>query len=95
MKPRRMLAFLLSLLLVFSSLPPASAAVGTGWDDDCRGNPVVDQSGNKVYGRHNWVLRSSTPGETCTSKGTGSYRCSYCGTSATHETEAPGHDWAP
>ena len=95
MKPRRMLAFLLSLLLVFSSLPPASAAVGTGWDDDCRGNPVVDQSGNKVYGRHNWVLRSSTPGETCTSKGTGSYRCSYCGASATHETEAPGHDWAP
>lgn len=85
---RRAATLLLALALLFGLTPAALAAVGTGWDDDCRGNPSGDG-----YGRHNWVKQSEVPGNGCTSPGTATYRCANCGANATRETKAPGHKW--
>ena len=91
MKRRKLTAILLALALFLTLLPAAAlAAVGPGWDDDCRGNPIA---GGEGFGRHNWVKQSETPGKNCTSKGTATYSCSYCGAQATRETKAPGHKW--
>ena len=94
MKQRRFIAVVLVLTLLLGLLPAAAlAAVGTGWDDDCRGNKQMDTLGNVTYGQHDWVKQSETPGSSCTIKGTAEYRCSYCGANATRETKAPGHKW--
>ena len=85
----RLLACVLALLLLFGELPVAAAAIGTGWDDDCRANPVTPAS----YGKHKWVLQSEAPGNTCTSPGIGFYRCAHCGATVTHGTSVPGHKW--
>ena len=89
MKHRRLIAIILTLTLLLDLIPSALAAVGTGWDDDCRGNKQMDTLGNVIYGQHDWVQRSETPGSSCTSKGTAEYRCSYCGANVTRATKAP------
>ena len=93
MKHWRRIAIILTLTLLLDLIPSALAAVGTGWDDDCRGNKQMDTLGNVTYGQHDWVKRSETPGSSCTSKGTAEYRCAYCGANATREIKAPGHKW--
>ena len=91
MKHRRIPIILLTLALLLTLLPAtALAAAGTGWNDDCRGNPTPSSS---EYGKHNWVKQSEKAGKSCTSKGTAVYTCSYCGATATRETKAPGHKW--
>ena len=86
---KRWMTLLLTLAMLLTLLPTtALAAVGTGWNDDCRGNP----SGNG-YGKHNWVKQSEVPGNGCTYPGVAGYRCAYCGANATRETSAPGHSW--
>lgn len=90
MKLRKRIAIALAMVLLLSLLPQAVfAGVGTGWNDQCRGNP------NSVgtYGNHNWVKQWERSGSDCTSKGRAGYRCSYCGASIERETSAPGHSW--
>jgi len=87
----RLLACVLALLLALGEIPVAVAAtsIGTGWDDDCRGNVVTPTS----YGKHKWVLQFEDQGNSCTSPGVGVYNCAYCGATTTHPTSAPGHKW--
>ncbi|MBQ6595664.1 MAG: peptidoglycan-binding protein [Clostridia bacterium] len=95
MKKVKLISFILTLVLLLGLVPSSAfAAVGTGWNDDCRGHRVQgDTPGTIVYGKHDWVKKSETPGSSCTAKGTATYRCSYCGANATRETKAPGHKW--
>ena len=88
---QRFLACVLALLLALGEIPVAVAAtsIGTGWDDDCRGNAVTPTS----YGKHKWVLQFEDQGNSCTSPGVGVYNCAYCGATTTHPTSAPGHKW--
>ena len=88
MKHRRITAITLALALLLSLMPSALAAVGTDWNDECRGNPSGDG-----YGKHNWVKQDEVPGNNCTSPGIAFFRCSYCGASASQDTSAPGHNW--
>ena len=88
MKRLKIASVLLILALLLGLVPSALAAVGTGWKDDCRMNPKGDG-----YGKHNWVKQWEEAGSSCTSKGTATYRCSYCGASTTRETRASGHRW--
>ena len=92
---KRQLACALALLFILSVVPvTALAAVGTGWNDDCRAHRVKgDTQGSVVYGKHDWVMQSETPGASCTSRGVAVYRCSYCGASAQRETAEFGHAW--
>ena len=93
MKFRRITALTLVLLLMLGLMTTASAAVGSGWKDDCPENIKADAMGVAQHGKHNWVKQSETPGNNCTSKGTAHYVCSYCSASITRETKAPGHKW--
>ncbi len=93
MMHKRIIAILLALVLLLGLMPSALAKVGTGWDDDCRGNKKQDKQGNVTYGEHDWEKQSETPGSSCTSKGTATYHCSKCGANITRETKAPGHKW--
>lgn len=93
MKRRRILAILLTFTLLLGLVPTALAAVGTGWNDNCRANRQTDKQGNVTYGKHKWVKKSETAGKSCTSKGTAEYRCSLCGAKAVRSTKAPGHKW--
>ncbi len=96
MKQYRRIAFVLALIMLLGVVPASvQAAVGTGWNDDCRGHRVDSGTlGTIAYGKHNWVKQSETPGNTCTSPGIASYQCSYCGANATKQTAAPGHKWS-
>ena len=53
---RRAATLLLALALLLGLTPAALAAVGTGWDDDCRGNPSGDG-----FGKHKWVKEWEDP----------------------------------
>ena len=55
MKFRRITAIVLILLMLLGLIPAAFAAVGTGWNDDCRGNVKQNVTGVAEYGKHNWV----------------------------------------
>lgn len=82
------------MVLLLGLMPTTSfASVGTGWNDDCRGNTTYTNTGTVLYGKHNWVKQFEDPGNTCTSPGVAGYRCSYCGANATRDTAAPGHQW--
>lgn len=90
MKHPEKTAIVLALVLMLSLLPQAAlAAVGTGWNDDCRGNPTVVGT----YGKHNWIKDWETPGADCTSPGKAGYHCSYCGARIERDTQAGGHTW--
>ena len=93
MKHLRLTAIILALSLLLGLLPTALAAGGAGWNDDCPENYQADEFGTYKPGKHNWVKQSETPGKTCTSAGTATYKCSYCGARITRETKAPGHKW--
>ena len=94
MKTRRILALVLTLTVLLMGLAPtALASVGSGWNDECRGNKSMDAYGNVKYGKHDWVKLTEDPGSSCTSKGVAVYRCSQCGANATRETKAPGHKY--
>ncbi|MBQ6594974.1 MAG: peptidoglycan-binding protein [Clostridia bacterium] len=93
MKLRRMTALVLAAALLLALLPAALAAAGGGWNDECIENRKVDAYGTYTYGKHNWVKVSETPGSSCTSKGTATYRCSYCSATVKRDTKAPGHKW--
>ena len=92
MKLRKIMAILLALLLAADALP-ALAAVGTGWDDECRMHVLGKLNMGVIYGKHAWALKSAVPGNTCTSEGEGTYQCSYCGVRIKHPTKAQGHKW--
>ena len=88
MKIKRLIAVFIALLLLLGTLPTAAlAAVGAGWDDDCRGNPSGDG-----YGKHKWVKEWEDP-TGCTSPMYVGYTCAYCGASTSREAKAPGHKW--
>ncbi len=94
MKLKRAMAILLTMMLLAGFMPTALASVGTGWNDDCRGNPIAGgEDQNPVYGKHNWVKQSEIAGQSCTSGGVAVYSCSYCGATYQRPTEAPGHSW--
>ena len=53
MKLRRTMALALVLALVLGLLPAALAAVGSGWNDECKENKKPDALGTYTYGKHN------------------------------------------
>ena len=94
MKIRKIAAVALIVFLLLGMLPTAAlAAVGSGWNDECKENAQPDAFGTYTYGKHDWVKKSEKPGKDCTHKGTATYVCSYCGASVKRDTNAPGHSW--
>lgn len=91
---KRFLCWIAVVVLLIGLVPTSLAAVGSGWNDDCRANQIIDKTGTISHGKHNWVKTDETSGNTCTSPGKAYYACSYCGARATRDTAAPGHRWS-
>ena len=81
---KRRMSFLLLIGLLLMCILPVPAAAG-----EC---PAPDSERNK--GNHFWNLTGST-NPSCTSPGTETYQCTYCGQTKTEQTSGPlDHDWS-